>query len=297
MKFSVLIPTYNRAQIVLKALNSVLNQSFTDFEVLIIDNGSTDNTREVIESAQKADPRIIYHWQENTGSPAGSRNTGIHLARGDWLAFLDSDDVFYPEKLERVDHYLKSHPNLVGLAHGAQVVMDERVIEHRSIAKGLVHQPTFDALLFQGNFLTTSAVLVKGKILEKTGGFNPAKEFAMVEDYDLWLRVAKQGDWGFIDQCLTTQSAEPDQLSRNIETQQENLRHILMVQIQDLNPEIYDLSQLTKRCHARVDYYKGKLHVLASQHKKAIPSLWSSILIFPWKAQTWWFLIRALLRF
>jgi teichuronic acid biosynthesis glycosyltransferase TuaG len=296
MRFSVVIPTYNRAQILEKAVSSVLTQSYTDFEVIVIDNGSTDHTKEIIDGIKNKDSRVTYFWQENSGSPAGSRNTGICHAQGEWLAFLDSDDLFHPQKLERVNQYLRHHPDLVAIAHGAEVKQGSKIIEIRGIKKGLRPQPTFDTLLLQGNFLTTSATLIRRNILEKSGGFNPCKEFAMVEDYDLWLRLARLGSWGFMDEILTTQFVQPDQLSHNIEVQQENLRHLLMIHLQNLDPNIYKIKRLQRICHARVDYYKGKLYLRAKQSKRAIPNLWSALLKYPWSPKAWWFLLRAIFR-
>ena len=96
--FSVVIPTYNRADKVCRALKSVLNQSFVDFEILVMDDGSTDNTCEVVKGF--TDPRIKYEWAENFGGPAAPRNRGLRLAQGKYVAFLDSDDWWMPNKLE-----------------------------------------------------------------------------------------------------------------------------------------------------------------------------------------------------
>lgn len=94
--FSVVIPTYNRVGILNRSIDSVLGQAFSDFELIIIDNGSTDHTGEWLKQ-NYSDPRIRYHYQQGTGSPAGPRNTGIRLAKGQWICFLDSDDLWRPQ--------------------------------------------------------------------------------------------------------------------------------------------------------------------------------------------------------
>ena len=101
-KVSVIIPTYNRQKLLPKAIKSVLNQTFKNFELIIVDDGLTDNTKEIIKEFQKRDPRIKYIWQENFGAPAGPKNTGIKNSKGEYIAFLDDDDEWLPEKLERV---------------------------------------------------------------------------------------------------------------------------------------------------------------------------------------------------
>lgn len=102
--FSVIIPTYNREKELPRALQSIVHQSFKNFEVIIVDNGSTDGTRNVIDSFIKNYPEIDmkYIYQKNSGSPAGSRNTGIKSAQYDWVAFLDSDDTWEDNKLEKI---------------------------------------------------------------------------------------------------------------------------------------------------------------------------------------------------
>ena len=91
-KVSIIIPTYNRANLLPRAINSVLNQTFKDFELIIVDDGSTDNTRKVVKEFEEKDSRIKYIWQENFGGPAKPTNTGLKISKGKYIAFLDSDN-------------------------------------------------------------------------------------------------------------------------------------------------------------------------------------------------------------
>jgi len=114
-RVSVIIPTYNRASLIARAVNSVLSQTYKDFEIIIVDDGSTDGTEEMIKKF--TDPRILYiHHEENRGS-ATARNTGLRVARGEYIAFQDSDDEWLPEKLERQLQILESSPRKVGLVY------------------------------------------------------------------------------------------------------------------------------------------------------------------------------------
>jgi glycosyltransferase involved in cell wall biosynthesis len=118
--FTVIIPTFNRSDKLQHCLNSVLSQTFTNFEILIIDNGSTDNIRKMIPENFK-DSRIHYFWQKGSGSPANPRNQGIRKSRGVWVAFLDSDDVWYPEKLEIVYNKIQAHSETDVICHNERM--------------------------------------------------------------------------------------------------------------------------------------------------------------------------------
>ena len=114
-KVSVIVPTHNRADLIEYSIRSVLAQTYPDFELLVVDNGSTDSTRSVVDGI--GDPRIRYIYQENSGGPAGPRNTGIRESRGEYVAFLDSDDLWVPTKLARQVEVLEKRP-AVGLVYG-----------------------------------------------------------------------------------------------------------------------------------------------------------------------------------
>ena len=187
---SVVIPTFNREKLLPDAIATVLDQEFTEFELIIVDNGSSDATGLMVQ--QFSDPRIRYHYQDGTGSPAGPRNTGISLAAGDWIAFLDSDDIWDSEKLGQcwevirsVDPDLLTHTQNIGDFDGNKL--------------GAM-RPTFPSnnpyrfLLTHENTLATSATMVKRSFLvDNNLKFSEAEELVAVEDYDLWLRIAAAG--------------------------------------------------------------------------------------------------------
>ena len=200
--FTVIIPTYNRVDSLPLCLESVLSQTFTNFEIIIIDNGSTDNTENMI-LAEYEDYRIRYFWQEGSGSPANPRNQGIRKAQGDWVAFLDSDDVWYPEKLESVYDKIQSQPETDVICHNErfcdQINQKTHKISHVRKTKDL-----YKSMLLEGNCLSPSATTIRKSFLtEKELIFNESPDFAIVEDYDLWLRLAKNGAViTFIDKTL-----------------------------------------------------------------------------------------------
>jgi glycosyltransferase involved in cell wall biosynthesis len=189
--FSVVIPTYNRADKVCRAVKSVLNQSLADFEVLVMDDGSTDNTREVIKDL--ADPRIKYEWAENFGGPAAPRNRGLRLAQGKYVAFLDSDDWWMPKKLEESLVILEQGFDLV--YHDLFIVKktNQKIFFQKTHSRRL-NTPVFNDLLKHGNGLFNSSVVVKKEILIEIDGLSENQDLIATEDYDLWLRFAKVSD-------------------------------------------------------------------------------------------------------
>jgi glycosyltransferase involved in cell wall biosynthesis len=188
--FSVVIPTHQSREFLLAALASVRAQTLADFEVVVVDNGSTDGSEAAV--AALGDARIRCRWQEDSGLPADSRNRGVALARGEWIAFLDADDLWAPGKLARVAAAIAADPSVDALCHAVREIdAAGRVTGARAYA--LDARPVADQLQYRGNFLTTSAMVVRRAALEAAGGFDTRPEYFTVEDFDLWLRLAEAG--------------------------------------------------------------------------------------------------------
>jgi glycosyltransferase involved in cell wall biosynthesis len=188
---SVVIPTYNHAHFLGRALQSVLDQTYTNWEVIVIDNHSTDNTDKVMVSF--ADPRITYLKIHNNGVIAASRNAGVRAAKGLWVAFLDSDDLWYPRKLEIVINSIRDDLS-------ADVCSTDEI--QINLATGaitpLIYGPYcpnfYRELLLMGNRLSTSATLVRREFLTKHDIlFRENKEYVTAEDYDFWMLLARAG--------------------------------------------------------------------------------------------------------
>jgi glycosyltransferase involved in cell wall biosynthesis len=200
--FSVIIPTFNREAKLPICLKSVLSQTFTDFEIVITDNGSTDNTEKML-LAEYENSRIQYYWQEGSGSPASPRNLGIRKARGVWVAFLDSDDVWYPEKLENVYKKIQVCYETDVICHNERM-FDQTNQMTQNISHVRKAKDMYKSMLLEGNCLSPSATTIRKSFLTgKKLYFNESSDFAIVEDYDLWLRLAKNGAViSFIDKTL-----------------------------------------------------------------------------------------------
>ena len=194
---SVVIPTYNHAQYLPIALESVQSQTMGDWEAIVIDNYSSDSTVDIVSSI--SDERIRLVQFANNGVIAASRNHGISLTAAPYVAFLDSDDSWRPEKLELVMARLKRGADLV--CHGETWVGPG---ERRRIVKyGPAERSSYDGLLFGGNSISTSAVVVDRKRLIEAGGFDEDPLVTTAEDYDLWLKLASNGTrMVFMDEIL-----------------------------------------------------------------------------------------------
>lgn len=188
---SIVIPTYQNCNKLKIALNSVLSQTYKNYEVLIMDDGSTDGTREMVHSFK--DARIFYNWQKNSGGPAKPRNRGIKFAKGNWIAFLDSDDYWKPDKLEICMKYANNQVDLIH--HNLQIISNKPRFFGRKIARTRkLKKPILIDLLINDNLICNSSVIVRKNLLDKVGGFNENKNLVAAEDYNTWLRIAKLTD-------------------------------------------------------------------------------------------------------
>lgn len=217
---SVVIPTYNHAHFLGNALQSVLDQSYSDWEAIVIDNHSSDNTDEVIHSF--SDQRIKFLKIHNNGVIAASRNAGIHAAQGKWIAFLDSDDRWGPRKLERCVAALDAGADVV--YHDLYTVRssDQALFEKRIVSTEPQH-PMFVALLCTGMSIPNSSTVVRKDLLNRIGGLSENPDLASVEDYDTWIRLARLTEkFVRIPECLgyywlgggNISAASPKQIAR-----------------------------------------------------------------------------------
>jgi glycosyltransferase involved in cell wall biosynthesis len=185
---SIIIPTYNRVIETERAVKSVLNQSVKDFEILIADDGSTDTTSEVF--SHYPDLRVKYIRVEHSGLPAVPRNAALRQASGEWVAFLDSDDEWLPNKLETQLKIINSFPD-VGLVCSNSYINKgiQTPYSYYHDIKLPSKEWTFPDLLIQ-NIIITSSVLAKKSLLLNSGGFPEDNDFKVGEDYTLWLCIS-----------------------------------------------------------------------------------------------------------
>ena len=207
---TVIIPTYNRAKKVCRAVSSVLEQTFTDFEIIVIDDASDDDTAERLKEFGKRIHVIRHH--ENKGVSA-ARNSGIKMAKGKYIALLDSDDYWMPEKLRVQIAFFNEHPDaVICQAREIWIRKGRRVNPAKKHMKpsGDIFIPSLKLCL-----VSPSAVIIKRSLLDEVGMFD--EEFPVCEDYDLWLRIAYKYPVYLIEQdLLVKEGGAPDQLSSSM---------------------------------------------------------------------------------
>lgn len=234
---STIIPTYNRAALLVRALDSVAAQRYRPIEVVIVDDGSTDNTVEVVAARREylaaRGIDAIFHQQQNQKAPK-ARNVGMKLARGSLFAFLDSDDLWLPTFLETVVRLLDEHPQC-GMAFSGILGIDDNDVVFAERKMYLEPEPEEDVLEEPFNHIIrymptqTSGVVVRRSVIEDVGDFDLS--LPVVEDWDLWYRIGKRYDMAYTTRALACNRNHPDNLpksdtlalSGNIKM---NLRHL-----------------------------------------------------------------------
>ncbi len=187
-RVSVVIPTYNRAGLIGQAISSVLAQTFTDFELIVVDDGSTDDTGKAVESYR--DGRITLITRQNRSGQSGARNTGIKASRGEWIAFLDSDDEWLPEKLARQMERVDEGPDDYSVVYCACYRQHAGEAPEVRPKGDLMEGNLLDELLRGRKAPTPSAYAVKRAALTATNGFD--ETMIAASDIDMWLRLAQR---------------------------------------------------------------------------------------------------------
>jgi glycosyltransferase involved in cell wall biosynthesis len=192
MLISIVVPTYNRAGFILKTINSLLNQQNNNFEIIVVDDGSTDDTSDVMRNV--TDPRVQYHKKSNA-ERAAARNYGARLARGSYINFFDSDDIAYPNHIEDAMQAIRnlSTPEVFHLGY------DVKDANGNLIREAAVWPATINGRLINGNHLSCNGVFIRQDIVAAFP-FNETRKLSASEDYELWLRLAAR----FPFHCVNT---------------------------------------------------------------------------------------------
>jgi len=206
---SVIIPTWNRADTLKRAVTSVLNQTYPIAEILVCDDGSTDNSKQSV--LELNDERIKWLDGIHAGLPSIPRNRGISTSKGEWLAFLDNDDEWLPNKIEKQLQFA-SQKNTSAVSSNAYRIISGNKIQQPYL-NNQVEILSFDQLI-KNNYIICSSVLLKRNLFDLVYGFPEALELKAIEDYALWLRVATQTDFAYIKEPLVKYFDAPEQSIR-----------------------------------------------------------------------------------
>jgi glycosyltransferase involved in cell wall biosynthesis len=276
---SVVIPTFNHAPLLNRALESVCQQTYPNWEAIVVNNFSTDNTIEVIELFK--DSRIKLINFSNNGVIAASRNQGINAASGKYIAFLDSDDKWYPTKLEKCVDAAQTGAQLI--CHGELWINTDS--STRAVMYGPVKNAKYEKLLFRGNCISTSATFIQTSLLRSVHGFDESAEIVTAEDYELWLRLAEQKPLTvFIPELLgefhRLANSASSAVLRNLSSEREVLEKHFARQRQTV------INQLRMRHRMAIASY-GAARQLNSQPRQALKLFLTALLLSPFLFKTY----------
>jgi len=197
---SVIVTTYNRADLLCETIDSILYQTYKNFELIVVDDGSTDNTEEAVK--MYSDSRLQYIKTDNWGGPARPRNIGINASKGKYISFCDDDDIWLHKKLEKQVIALDNSKYGMVFTMQKQFGTTSIFTNYYGITPLPFRVRTTPDALLNNNCIPLSSVLIKKKILDRIGVFNEDKTYIAIEDNDLWIRASKVKSIHFIPEVL-----------------------------------------------------------------------------------------------
>ena len=279
--FSVVIPTYNQADYLKVALQSVLDQTLRDFEVVVVNNYSADHTLEAI--GEFNDPRVQVINYRNHGIIAAARNVGIKAAVGEYVSFLDSDDTWYPNKLQKVAEAIETDPQVGLVCHDQDLVQEGRVARQTHYGPTPEFQDDmWGHVLFICNGPSTSATTVARSCLNEVGCFSENPVFVTAEDYDLWIRLAKVCRFRFLPDVLGTHHYHAASASSNVELHIGAALAVLNKHCRELkdSDRSYPMRVVRHR-YANVYYGGGRQHQRRGAIKKPLGYYARALMTYP----------------
>lgn len=265
---SVIIPTYNRAQIIIESINSVLNQTYQNFEILVIDDGSTDNTKDIVESIN--DIRIRYIYQENSG-PSAARNNGIKNANGEWIAFLDSDDIWLPEKLGKQIEVINSSDDRLGIitcwSYNCYYNNNE-FIKEKNISTAKNSMDFMLGMLLDKKVITgTNTFVIKKVCFSDSGYFD--ETIKCREDWDMWFRISLKYDFYCINECLALNNDTKTSLSKITDLESIKNGHLTFLNTVYNNINLpMEISRIKKSAYCKALWGVGWRALYEFKHRK-----------------------------
>ena len=279
---SVIIPTHNRARLLPRAARSVLNQTFRELELIVVDDASSDDTRQVVAALD--DPRVRYiRHDRNRGAPE-ARNTGIEAARGKYIAFQDSDDEWLPEKLEKQMAVFKPGSD-------ADVVYCSMLLEQAGSTITIpgagitVLQGDVLPQLLAGNFVSTQTLLLRRECLEKVGGFDT--RLPRFQDWELVIRLAETYRFQFVNETLVRAYETPGNISSNNAAGARAMEIIL-----EKHRRIFNRHPAARARHL---FFLGNIACLEGSIRDGRAYLFNAVKLRPWRWKTWSALALTLL--
>jgi glycosyltransferase involved in cell wall biosynthesis len=292
MLVSVIIPAYNAERFVGQAIESVLAQSYRPIEVIVVNDGSTDETRIRLDAFGNQ-VRAIH--QTNAGLSA-ARNRGIRESSGDLIAFLDADDLWHPQKLEKQVAIFTGAPK-IGLVHtDANYLFDETGNVSPAPAAREAYQGDCFKQLFLGNRMSVSSVVVRRSLLERCGLFDEAIRRPTTQDWDLWLRLSRETRFGYVAEELVTCRMHDSNAGKNQLAMLEDSLYVIKKTRRSVVDIDAQLGFLKVRRRIAYQYQSlAKFYLRTSQFSKARRALQKSLLNEPSNTYSWRLLFKSFL--
>lgn len=224
-RVSIVIPAFNAAAFIERTLDSIRAQTWREYEIVVVDDGSSDETATVVGSYLSRHGMSGWCMRQQNKGIAGARNAGMRAARSEYIALLDHDDLWYPEKLRTVMAVFDRHPDLDLVCHNENITQAGRLV--RVSKNGSLSADMYESLLFSGNRLSPSATVFRRKKALSIGGFREAPGFDTVEDYDFWMRFSRVACFHFIEEVLGEYQLVDRAASRRIEYHHANMENVL----------------------------------------------------------------------
>jgi len=251
-KVSVIIPAYNKAELTIKTVESVLKQTYKDIEIIVVNDGSTDDTEKKL--TQFGDS-IVYIYKENGGA-CSARNLGIKKSSGSYIALIDCDDIFYPDKILKSVQYLENNTN-VGCVQTAVNLIDDHdnvvgsiQLPEKKVAGWIAEQ------LFLTNLVNSQTLLIRKECFDKVGLFD--ESIFIPADWDMWLRLSEQYEFGYIDVPLSGYRVTENYTISHLQSYLKDQFHVSEKAIK--RGKIPITERLKNKRHANVFYSVGKLY-------------------------------------
>jgi glycosyltransferase involved in cell wall biosynthesis len=268
--FSIVIPTYNHKNFLEVALKCVFSQSLSDWEVIIVDNHSNDGTEDLVTSFNCT--KLKYLKVHNEGVIGTSRNIGMQAAVGEWVCFLDSDDVWHPQKLEFIYDVIQKRPAIDVIVHDELLVSDTNELKGKKLHYGPIFNQNYKYLLLNGNKLSTSATSIRRQFLINTSlTFSEKQKLVTVEDYDFWLKIAANGaNFYFLHKILGYYLSHSSNNSKREKLHNQNQKNLLRYHTYEIQTFEPDKNKLWKNLMLIFDL---KIALRSFEMKRPVHSL------------------------
>ena len=277
---SVIIPTYNGSRFIKESIQSVLDQTYPNIEIIVVDDGSTDNTPAIVKSI--ADPRIIHIRQANSGVSM-ARNHGIDISHGDYIAFLDHDDLWLPHKLEKQMPFFKQNPMLALIYSDTFIINENNFIIGKYSHKIKFFRGMIFKELFLSCFITILTVVIKKSAFFEVGPFLP---FKICEDYDLFLKCAAKYPIDYIDEPLAKYRVHESNYSKNYETEVNECIEIFDFWRNQKNINGYDINALISNAITNT-YYNALKNAIRRRGDYKGAMKYFLLFLYCWTKKLW----------